>query len=114
MTLKEIDSYDFIFNAMREYGDEYNEDDFALFMSLDNKCYGVYDNDDRLIAFGCVVIFEEKPYVSYTWNDGTFNGKRGYVFGFNELLIMYPDLQFGSNGSRFNKTKRSLNAKCGV
>lgn len=107
IVIKEFYDYNFIKKSMTQYGLEYNEDDYTMFDSMEKTCYGAF-MDDSIIAFGCICHINGFNIMTYTWTDGTMNGKRGYAKGFNHILKVYKDLVYLDGARKLNKVRRLL------
>ena len=87
---------------MVQYGSEYNEDDFEMYFTNDH--YNVVAiNMGKIVAFGCVLRIEDFYMMTYTWNDNTYSGKKGYVLGIRYMLDRFKDIIFEENGDRILK-----------
>jgi hypothetical protein len=102
--------YRFIFEKMKEYGDEYNEKDFSLFISIPKTVYTAMV-DGSVIAFGCVLHYNGEDFVTYTWNDGSMIGKKAYVKGINLIFEDFPNVKLIGFDKKYNFIGRLSNVE---
>ena len=110
IVVKEFFDYKFIKKSMSEYGVQYNKEDLTLFDSMIKTCYGAYNNDN-IIAFGCLCHVNGNTFMTYTWNNGTISGKKGYSKGFSYMLRCHKDIIFLHGAKKLNRVRRLLDEK---
>lgn len=89
----------FIECRMKEYGAEYNKDDFDVYFSMEHINYGAFCNKE-LVAFACVIVYNNKYAFAYSWNDNTYKGKKGYVLGIRFIVDDLKEIHLEENGKK--------------
>ena len=67
---------------------DYNSNDFSIYFSLPHINVVWIDNE-RIIAFGCMVVIGGKNCMCYSWCENSFFGKRTYLKGLRYLISKY-------------------------
>lgn len=107
-SIAKLYDYDFICSKMDKYG--YDSDDYDVFKSMENICYSC-SLDGIILAFGCITVSDNREYVTYTYSDGTYSGKKAYAKLCEYVLGIHHSLSFGEYAKKFNKTKEIINGK---
>jgi len=92
VVIKEFDDSlkPFIEKVMVKYGDEYNKADFDTYFSSEHINIGAFLGEE-LIAFVCLLNIDDKFYVAYTYQNGSYKAKRVYIQGYKYLKDRYKN-----------------------
>lgn len=99
-----IDDYEWIIKQMDKYGSKTKTSDDQTFMNMEKACYGFYLGDE-IKAFATILTYKGIDIVGYTWDDGSFTGKKVYALGADYIDKKYKYLKLGS-AERYNKALR--------
>lgn len=99
-----IHDYEWIINQMDKYKSPTKANDDQVFLNMEKVCYGFYIGSD-IKAFACILTYRGIDIVGYTWNDGTFTGKKAYALGADYIDKKYKYLKLLS-AEKYNKAKR--------
>jgi len=107
MRYRQFYDYDFIYEAMKQYGERYDYGNMELYKSLNHVNVGAYV-ENKLVAFACLIARDSGDYaVAMTWCDGTKKGKEAYALGIDYLLMNYQPLAMTPHSvNKFNRLKR--------
>lgn len=102
-----IEDYDWIINKMDKYGSKTKVNDDQVFRNMEKKCYGFYLGEE-IKAFACILTYKGIDILGYTWNDGSWTGKKIYALGADYIDKKYKYLKLGI-AERYNKALRRTN-----
>ena len=103
-SVHEFNNEEWIIVSMAKYNSKTKIADDQTFRNMEKKCYGFY-KDDVIRAFACILTYKGIDIVGYTWNDGTFTGKKVYALGADFIDKKYKYLKLGL-AEQYNKAQR--------
>lgn len=70
----------FIEEKMRQIDAVYNDDDFDVYF-LNTHLNLVCIKNNHIIAFCCIITYQDLNSICYTWCDKSIEGKKAYLYG---------------------------------